>query len=1807
MKKLCITSTIFSLLTILFGCGLFNDVKVTDFSPTGQVDKLTTFTIEFSKDLAPADVQDKWLTDEFIEFKPKIEGKFKWESASRLIFSPDYQLQPIQSYKAKITNKVLFKTKYKAGFDDYEFHTPDFDAVKAEYFWTQLANENYKLSVKANLYFNYPVNPGSLKENIIVKNNGAVLTNYRIMSESASDVIALNLGDISQTDKEQKVEVIIKKGLYSVIGKKGMQDDRSFSYALPPITRLAITDVTSGYDDQKGWVEVSTTQRVDEKRIKSYIKLEPAKKLEFLVNDNSFRIEGDFSQSQILNLKILKGLPGLYGGQLEFDFEEQITLADISPSVTFSDPNGKYLLLSGNRNVELKAVNVPSVNIEVSQVFKNNILYFLDRSETYSRYDYNDENDENDEDEGYHYQREYDAGNYGRPYFEKSINLKNQINKSEKFNINLDKAFNEKQKGIFILNVSSKDDRWRRASKFVSMSDIGIIAKRGVDELIVFVNSIADTHPIEDVEITLISTNNQSVLSGKTDSKGIIHFKNIQDKLKGFESAIITAETKDDFNFIDLKATEVRTSRFDVGGEPSLINNYKIFLYGDRSLYRPGDNVYISGIVRNDETKIIKDEPVVIKIVSPAGKTYSEFRQTLNAEGSFEISFQVPDYIQTGEYDAQVFNGAGSLIGSYNFSVEEIVPDKIRVSLTNDKQDAKPGESVKVFVKAEYLFGAKASGLRYAAEFRVTHRSFSSKKYFNYDFSNTTNKKSETPNTTKDGVLNDKGETEITYDIPDELSSPGVATVTGYVNVFDPTGRTVTRNVSFDIYPEDYYVGIKSNGYYFGTNQTLKFKTVAVDKNDKCPGSFPAMEKLVRYEWQTVLKKDNSSKYYYASEKKEFPEWEKYVDLSKREKEISFSVSKSGEYELRVYKKGSTFYSRSGFRAYGWESSTASSFEVNKEGKVDISLDKEIYSPNDKAKILFTTPFSGKMLVTLERNGIYEYQYLDVKEHSAQLVVDLKEEYMPNIYVTATLFKKHTAVNVSPFFVGHGIVSLKVERKDFKLPVMISAPKKIKPNTKQDIVIKTASQKDVYVTLAAVDEGILQIDNYKTPEPYSFMYQKQQLNVQSFDLYKLLLPEVISKKSSTGGDGSDEQIRKRTNPITTKRFKLLAFWSGIKRTGGDGMVHIPLNIPQFNGEVRLMAVAYTGRKFGSSELAMKVADDLILEPQIPRFLAPNDSLVMPVTLINTTNSKGKVNVGVKVNGPMKVILSENKSITVPPNSTALTTFVIKTNNEIGAGKITIETSGFAKVRDITDISVRPVSPYTSQSNSGTIKGGNNFSIPLPGNFISSTKTSFIALSKFPAIQFSEQLRNLVGYPHGCVEQTVSKLFPQLYFEDLAKLVSPEHYRNYNPVYYVKEGIRKLVSMQLWDGSLSYWPGGTEASWWGSVYAAHFLVEAKKAGFNVPDNVLQKLLNYLANKAKEKKTYEYVTYNNNKRTVTLIADKEIIYSLYVLAFAGKSDISTMNYYKNRLNLISNDSRYLLAGSFALSGRWNSYYELVPGQFKEEKTDRLSGGSFDSDIRANALMLNILLEVEPSNKQVPFIIRYLTGRLKDMYSTQETSFALLALGKAAKLTSNSNVKVDLFVNNKSAGSFNGKDINIPIDRNAANLSVKSSGKGEVYYFQNTEGVKTGEVKEINSHMGVTRTYYDCRTKNIISGNQFYQGQLIACKISLLGYNIRADNIAITDLIPAGFEIENPRLENTEKMDWKSNMNIKYMDIRDDRLILFTNVDNSTHVFYYYMRVVNRGKFQLPVISAESMYEPDIKSVNGRGTVTVNEFVR
>ncbi len=1780
---------------ILFSCSNKNSVEVVSFSPTGKTGLRTIIKVRFSEPIAPQENIKEWIADELIEFEPKIVGKYKWLNSKTLIFSPEYPLSPSQNYKASITNEVLNDTKYSSDFETYEFHTPYFDALKAEYFWTQLEDEDYRISVKANLLFNYPVLPDMLKQNLKVTINGKVENDFEIISEKSSKRIAIDLGEIKQTDQKQDLVITIKKGLNSVNGKMPTTEERRFSYTLPPLTRVAITGVSSGYDGTNGWIYVNTTQKIKHGDILKYVTLKPAKDIKVSSSENGFKIEADFMKSQTVTLNISKGLPGLYGGELEFDYEQVVTLVDIEPTINFSSKKGKYLLLGGNENLKVNTVNVKGVEIEVSRVYRNNLIHFLHK---YSYYYYDD----------YDYNTAYTVGDYGDRVYSEKKKLNSERNWQSSFTINLNRVLKSKEKGIYTVNVRSDDRRWLSDGKMIAISDLGIITKKSENDLIVFVNSISSANPVANVDVELVSSKNQTLLKGRTDKEGVVHFNNIRNSIGDSYPLLITCELDEDFNYIDFRETGIETSRYDVGGITQYSKFFNAFLYSPRSIYRPGEEVVISGIVRDEKTNLPEEIPVYIKIISPTGKIFGEYKKRLNEQGSFELLFNLPDYAQTGTYFAELYVNSKEMIGSYKLKVEEFVPDKLRLSVGTDLKKYLPSEKVKIKIDAEFLFGAKASGLKYEADIQLQSRKYKSKNYPKFNFANSSVKDQRFENSFVDGVLDSAGIAEFSYRIPKVLTSSGYIQGTAFVSVFDLTGRTVNKPAMFKVFPKNYFVGIRSKGYYHSVNSKLNYQFIAVDKEDNVINNFETIIELIRYEWQTVLKKSSNNRFYYASEKKEISEWKKELLLNGKTN-YQLSVDKSGRYEIRIYKKGSKDYQKDDFYVYGWGGSTASTFEVNKEGRVEILFDKEAYQPGDEATILFTTPFSGKMLVSFERDKVYDYKIIDVKNRSAELKVDISEEYLPNVYVSATLFKEHSERSETPFLVGHGYESITVERKAYRLPLKIIAPNKIEPRSKQKIKIKSLSEKNIFITLAVVDEGILQLNDYKTPDAYSYMYAKRPLNVDSYDLYKLLLPEIVSQSSSTGGDALAEEFKKRTNPVKSKRFKLLSLWSGIRKTDSNGEVVVDVEIPQYNGEVRLMALAYSGKRFGNAEARIKVADKIIIEAEIPRFLTLGDSLVSNVTILNPNNLDGELEISLKVEGPLKVMSDQRVKLILEKGKNISAQFRIKTKREIGVGKITIQSSGVARVREEVEIAVRPASALITETGDGVISAEENIEVKIPSGYLEATQNTSLLISKYPTIKLAKHLKYLVGYPHGCLEQTTSKVFPQLYFEELAKLAAPEYYKTKNPKYYVMEGIRKIESMQLYDGSFSYWQGSGHSNWWSTVYAAHFLVEAKSAGYNISESILSSVLKYVGTQAKMKKVRNRKRIRNNKTIVEKTARKEILYSLFVLALAKKADISTMNYYKAHLDLLTIDSQYLLAAAYGLVGKMNSFYELLPTKTMTKKIRRKSGGDFDSEIRANSIILYTLLSVDPENKKIPFMVKHLSKISESIYSTQERAFAMLALGKAASLNSESNVEVEIIIDGKTIDTFVGDNLRVAEKKiNSKSITLAAKGNGKVFYSWQTEGVKVDmPVVEKDSYMKVRRTYYNYKTENRITNSKFEQGDLIVAKISLTGFEQSAQNIVISDLIPAGFEIENPRLKSGAQLNWdlKNKMQIDYLDIRDDRLLIFTNlVRKRTTEYYYLLRAVSKGKFIQPAIGAEAMYDGEIHSYNGYKIIEITK---
>lgn len=1811
------------LLLLIAACA-GNRVRVLSFSPTGEVEPYTTFQVDFSEPLAPADKIEQWLDDEYITFEPAIKGKFKWITPASLIFSPESPLKPGQDYKATITEKVMFDKKdKKSDFEPFDFHSPYFDVKSAEIFWDQVPHSDYKVGVHANLQFNYEVDPTQLAAFLEVSAGGNPLKDFKIITKEPSSLIAVDFGQQQQQERDQKFTITVKGGLKSVATDKPLAESRSFDLSLPAITRLAVTSVASGFDGTKGWIEIHTTQPVDDRKFENFIELSPSRKCLITYSDNVTRLEAAFEPGSIVELTVRKGLPGLYGGRMEQTYTQSLVMADLAPQLSFADDKGQYLMRGGEENVKVTAVNIEKAEIKIWEVYDNNLLFYLyqtkgsyysdhccgvaNAEEGYGRYD-DYEGDGDYYDEGYYddYYGGGNVGNYGKLLHTETIEFTNSPNRTQDFTVNLSKYLDKRFRGIYVIELRDDRDYWRGDVKSVSVSNLGIIAKRSADELMVFVNEISTTNPVAGAEVVLLSTNNQPLMTGRTDGQGVLHLKDTQEKIADFTPRLIAVRHGEDFNFLDFAETEVGLSRFEVGGKHEYHHAYDTYLYADRNLFRPGETAHFNALVRNKELAIVRDIPVVFKVTDARGKQVFESRKNLGTQGSAEVAVPLPDYSTTGDYILELSTGDKQLLSTYNFSVEEFVPDKIRVEAESPKTDIALSEEISFNLFAEYLFGTPCAEHAYEVDISLTHQAFSSQKYKDYNFNPQNASSSSLSNDLSEGTLDAQGKATYAWTAPADITSYGIVKGRAYVTVFDATGRTVSRIVPFNIHPNSYFVGIKQNAYYAAVNAASSFTFVAVNSKDVPLKSFPAEVEVIRYEWRTVLTKNSDDQYFYSSQRVPIVERKSDITLAGTPTAWAYTPTKSGEYEVRIRKRGEERYTSATFYAYGFNSTTATSFGVDREGRVEIVADKEKYAPGETAKLLFKAPFSGKMLVTVERERVMEHFTLNVENNSAELSLPITDKLLPNVFVSATLIRPHTLAQTTPFFVGHGYLPIRVEKSSNRIPVQINAPDRIKPRTTQEIVVKAGAGESVHVTLAMVDEGILQIKNYKSPDPYPYMYANRKLSVSSYDLYDQLLQEHAAVGSSiAGGDESGARL----NPITAKRFKLLSFWSGEHKTDGNGEARISVQIPQFNGAARLMAVAYSGERFGGAEKKMTITDDVVVMPALPRFLSPQDSVMLPVSLLNTTAKSGNITVTVKTSGPISLTGQASQSISMKGKDNKSLKFGIKAGNAVGEAKISISTSGLDKSVEDIDIAVRPTSPLVVDEGFGTIAAGETKTVKIPGDFIASTQSAKLSISKYPALKYAGHLEYLVGYPHGCLEQTTSRVFPQIYLQDLVTAVAPKKLLGGNPVYFVNEGITKLQSFQQGDGGLGYWNAAGESSWWGSVYAAHFLVEAKKASFKVPETLLTNLLGYLSRRATDKATYNYATSDGNKVTYEVKAYKEAIYSLYVLAAAGQGDLSTMNYYRARPHLLSADTRYLLAGAFAQMNNWAAYRELLPEAFLVEHPVRQSGGNFDSEVRANAIILNVLLDVDPNNKQIPGLVRYLSGLGdRDIYSTQDRAWTLLGLGKAAGRNAKAKVKVDASLAGKPLGSYNndvftqkGKDWG------GKSITLKASGEGSVYYFWSTEGVKAAgdaAVAEVDQNIKVRRKYRTRDGAELGPNDKVRIGDLVVCQIEVTTALRSVENLAISDLIPAGFEIENPRLGESTSLSWvKPSFNVDHLDVRDDRVLLFGSMPASaTHSFYYMARAVNAGKFRVGPIGAEAMYDPEYRSYHGARWLSV-----
>ncbi len=1814
----------FLVLSFLFiTCGRKNLLEIVQTDFKDEISTTTNLKFKFNQPLAQNITLNRWDTTQYLKFTPHIQGKFMWTSATELVFSPEKNLLPSTDYQASTQKSLLAlhaeneknstkKTDLSLDKDKkISFHTTYLSPETMNLFWTD--NQNKTKTLRARLNFNYKINPNNAQNLITARIDNKVLNNVKLLTNIADNTLDIAIEQPNNENWEGKSLFIdIKEGLKCSESDFVSKKILSKNGEIPAYKTLQFEEVIAEYQDDKPIIKIVSNQTItgSANDWAEAISISPKVPYTLKKTENGLIIEGRFQQNTNYNVNISSKLKGIFATESS-DWSKKVSFGKMQSKIKFLSEKAVYLSKKGNKNIGISISNLAAVHVKIYKVYENNLLYFLKGNNI----------------SGYHDSEFYRLEEFAdviidRRYETKTLPL---VNDFRVLNLDLDEM--NDVKGVYVVKVESVDKLYLGDSKMVAISDIGFIAKETKEDIIVFANSLADTKALKGTKISLIGKSNQAIERMETDENGVAFFKGIKKRFPDADVKLLTAINGKDFNYLYFNQTKIDDSYFETSGyRPDA--NYQAFLYSERTLYRPSEILNFNVVVRNQEWKSEGKMPVIFELHLPNGRTFTKQKGELSPQGSFPISVKLPANAMTGMYYAKVSDANGFLLSSMSISVEEFMPDRIKVKLkrvekdyqTYKKENEKLGDSIYIQSQALNLFGPPAANRSYEMNFSWSKKSFSSEKYKDFDFNlDGRSNRYEYGNKTYEGETDNEGKILKSFYIGKEYQNIGKLQATATTTVFDETGRSVSRGVQFDIFTQNAFIGVKNIPQYIGTNEPLNFNFIALSP-DETPTNATAKVEIIRNRWQTILEKNYQNKLEYISRNKEEVIQAIEINIAQMSN-FSFIPLQAGSYTMRARIPNSDYYVEKSFYVYknGFSESTA--FQINKDGKIDIKLDKEKYNLGETAKVLFTTPFDGKMLVTLERENVQQYFYLEVKNKAISYELPLKDAHLPNVYITAVLFKAVSEGDV-PLTVAHGFKSIKVENPDSKLTLNIESVDKSESKTQQNIKVKTNRlESDIEVTLAVVDEGILQINNYKTPDIHSFFYQKRALLVDMYDLYPKIFPEISVNNRATGGDGSDGAGGLRGNPMVNKRVKLVSFWSGVLKTNAQGEVNYTLNIPQFSGSLRVMAVAYKDGKFGNAEKNITVADPIVISTGLPRFLSPNDQVTVPIMIMNTTQNEVSASIQIETSDNL-IIKGETSQIQIiKSNQEIMPKYEITAKPVIDSAKVKITVRAAGRVfSEELFINIRPTSGLVKTAGSGVLKEGTMIDINFKTDLFAHTTKTKMSIGRSPLIEFSDNLDYLIEYPHGCLEQIISSAFPQLYVQDLMKATRPNLQNG--QIYEaeiranIQEALAKIQNLQLYSGGFAYWSGQYEAQNFASIYATQFMLEAKKAGFAINPNTLEQALDFLHNlvnnySLNRATSYSFAANEENNaifKSQTFI-HKHIPYALYVLTLAQETEADVMNILKENKKYLTIDSRYLLATSYLLTGEQNVYRELLPNAFEGQFVERAMSGSFESAIRDEALALNALIEADPTNPQIPVISQHLIeklGKNKGNLNTQENAMALLALGKLVK--NNQDATIESIVNSPKIGTKTSQNGNLFLDNffgEKINVSVKGSGK--LYYSWSMQGLSAStdnKVKEVDKFLKVRRTFYD-QEGNVIRDNTFKQNDLVVVKVSISTESFlgRMNNLVITDMLPAGLEIENPRLTVNKAVPWIRNRHEPdHIDVRDDRISYYFNLNKETKYFYYLARAVSVGTFQLGTVSADAMYNPNYYSYFGAGQIKI-----
>lgn len=1362
--------------------------------------------------------------------------------------------------------------------------------------------------------------------------------------------------------------------------------------------------------------------------------------------------------------------------------------------------------------------------------------------------------------------------------------------------LDLDKLFPLDKRGLFVLEAGGGDSGSRL--KLVVWTDLGAVAYWRDTELALFVHNLQSLAPINLASVAVYSRKNQLLGSGYTNTEGIAHLGPFNPALGEPNVAVI--EQGGDYTLLKLEPRPEDQTDISADLPAYDAKAYDAFMYADRDLYRPGETIHARWLVRTNYGDAAPAMPLVVTVLKPNGRNLLTETTTLSSFGAGGFDIATQKAYPTGKYTVQLsVPGSKSTIGIYQFSLEEFVPNRIKVAVTADAPRFAAGEEHQIQVNAQHLFGAPAADRKAEALVLLKREPVTMEQWPGFTFGNDSEFLPE-PIPCGEAQTDAAGNASFlfNYQPPDKLTFPTKAIVVG--RVFELGGRPVVSKADAMYFPSPTALGVAISKAADGGLQV----EAAAAMPDGQPAALATVQvTLERQVWNYYVRR-----YYDHNE----PKWsESFEAIETREVPLTagrgataFPAPDYGYYRVRVHSPETQQYSTASFYSY------YSGFDIVEPSRpsiIKIIPDKQRYTIGEEAVVRIESPFDGQAIVAVQGESIQHLVPVKIENQAGTARIPITREQVPNVWLEVTVIHTVQAEKRAVYpFSSFATKMLTVDEPARTLQVnFANLPEEMRPASegKFEIDIRDNAGNPVAaeLTLAAVDEGIHGISGYRSPDPVTYLMRPRRPDLRRAHYYDKVAYDFLA--ASPGGDALMRDLMKRAAAPTDNWIKPVALWSGTVTTDASGHAVVAMPLPEFNGQLRLDAVACTASASGAVSASLYVRRPYILQASMPRFLLPGDSVQCRATVFNNSDAPCKATVSWNTSGAMAAG-SGSQALDVPPHGEASCLAPFTAGAAPGQGEIkwdvAVADAAGQALDQLTQAAAMPVRVYAAYQSQHAL------AILQPGetrefryvNFVENEEAELeLTVSGSPLLRLQESMRYLVHYPYGCVEQTTSALMPMYLlrqvWEITGKMAAPEV-----PIdSYIESGIRRLFSMQTADGGLAMWPGGANSYEYGSVYAFHFLTLVKNGrDFPLPEQNYDALRAYV-------RTLAWKWAPDGHGDLYLRA-----YAVYALAIGGDTE-AIQQIPRFDLITLPSQARYLLAAALAQqtadTDRVKAYLATAP---HEPVSERHIAGTLNSEIRNTAVELLALrqmkIEPEAQAQKAQALLQFLETHRYG--TTQENAFIITAL--AGYLSESAgNVETAAAAIDTPAGqeTIAGANVYTGTQKGAgAMFRVANTGNLPLHINVTTRGIPTTPLPAA-SNGGITVTRHIMTPAGTpVDTNVFQQAASYVVDITIKCDN-EMENIIIADLLPAGFEVENPRL-NPETMPQLSQAKLAtpaYVDIRDDRVLLaFEKIEHGENHYRYVVRAVTPGAYQYPAIQGECMYDASINSRSDIGSMKV-----